>query len=429
MTAGKSILFFVGVVFLGWIGLSQASLEQTAVGLKNKVAQVKRHQLTPPKKPGFEQSTFKNRRSLGRQPLPIPPKPLINVSKASRPSRKVHPDSGLDKRKNLSAPSVERQQKDLLGNDLMKTLEIWESLRDPDAKMSFEDRVAFMETIPDWPINLVKKRAEQSLREGTDIRTIDRWFLKNPPLTGIGCFYYAQGLKVQAAKDPMKQKVLTDFVKKTWQSVDFEEVVLEEKFWKAFRTILQEEDHRERISYLLYEKKHEPVARMKNFLTGSLRTIIDVRLAFARDFKNVERLYKSLSLSLKKLPEFMHDHIRWLRLQGRADETHSFLKTKIESTSLSQSIWPDRCEIVRDLIRDKAHGKSVYDCLRAHNIRQGGSFSDGEFLSGFVALHLLNDPQTALGHFNHLYDNVSTSISKPVRLTGPVGLMRLWEGR
>ena len=75
---------------------------------------------------------------------------------------------------------------------------------------------------------------------------------------------------------------------------------------------------------------------------------------------------------------------------------------------------------MRALLRDN-DPKLAYRVASSHQLTSGGNFASLEFLSGFIALRKLNDPQSALRHFLALEDGVSTGISSSRAL--------YWQGR
>jgi soluble lytic murein transglycosylase len=65
--------------------------------------------------------------------------------------------------------------------------------------------------------------------------------------------------------------------------------------------------------------------------------------------------------------------------------------------------------------------RDAYRLAARHPLSEGSAYADLEWLAGFIALRRLNDPQTALRHFQNLRTAVSTPIS--------LGRAGYWEGR
>jgi soluble lytic murein transglycosylase len=53
----------------------------------------------------------------------------------------------------------------------------------------------------------------------------------------------------------------------------------------------------------------------------------------------------------------------------------------------------------------------AYQLVSNHGLTSGESFADAEWLSGWLSLRYLNQPQRAAEHFSHLSENVSSPVS------------------
>lgn len=292
---------------------------------------------------------------------------------------------------------------------------LWESYRQSPPQASFEEIIGFVTENPSWPNALLIRRAEEALNDKTSPSLIIKWFSKNSPRTARGCYYYAKALLSQKNLKKSQTGLLKALVQKTWQEYDFEDIHLEQSFWKTFKHFLAEEHHLGRLNRLLIHEKISAVQRLKNFLKPPYPHLIDVRIAFLKDLKHAEHLFRKLPAKLKALPGMIHARIKWLRKKEQYhenSEAYVLLKHNLKSPVLSEALWRDRHILVRDAIRDKFKAEEIYHFLKNHGVEEGENFSDGEFLAGFVALKFLKKPDVALVHFEKLYEGVETPISK-----------------
>ncbi|PKP63941.1 MAG: lytic transglycosylase, partial [Alphaproteobacteria bacterium HGW-Alphaproteobacteria-8] len=75
-------------------------------------------------------------------------------------------------------------------------------------------------------------------------------------------------------------------------------------------------------------------------------------------------------------------------------------------------VWAGRrAGLARAAFRDGRVAES-YRLASQHHLLSGGDFADLEWLSGWIALRGLNDPQRAAGHFMRMVNAVETPISK-----------------
>lgn len=292
---------------------------------------------------------------------------------------------------------------------------LWESYRQDPPQASFSEITSFIAENPTWPNALLMKRAEQALNNKTSPQSIIRWFSRNHPRTAKGCYYYAKALLVQKTLKKSQKGLLKALVQKTWQEHDFEDSDLEQSFWKTFKQFLTHDDHLTRLNRLMTKEKISAVQDLKKFLKPPYPHLVDIRIAFLKDLKEAEHLFKKLPAKLKSLPGMIHDRIKWLRKKEQYhenSEAYVLLKHNLKSPDLSEALWKDRHILVRDAIRDKFNAEDIYHFLKNHGLEEGGAFSDAEFMAGFIALKFLGKSDIALLHFEKLYENVETPISK-----------------
>jgi len=72
--------------------------------------------------------------------------------------------------------------------------------------------------------------------------------------------------------------------------------------------------------------------------------------------------------------------------------------------------WKERSILTRSLIYKKKYALAYKVCSN-HSMSEGAEFADAEWLSGWVALTFLEDPNLALQHFKNFYNNVGYPIS------------------
>lgn len=136
--------------------------------------------------------------------------------------------------------------------------------------------------------------------------------------------------------------------------------------------------------------------------------------------------------------------IATLRAYGREDEARTAIRARWRSTKLPESQeddfrdrygslignkdidarraimdsgvgarWKDNHIQIRDYISQR-NWRDAYALAARHGIstENAQEYSAAEFLAGWLSLRYLNQPQRALAHFNNLYDNVKTPVSK-----------------
>ncbi|WP_165769406.1 lytic transglycosylase domain-containing protein [Arboricoccus pini] len=104
---------------------------------------------------------------------------------------------------------------------------------------------------------------------------------------------------------------------------------------------------------------------------------------------------------------------------GRTDEAANILVPLSRLPSPSAD-WNQRQRASREAL-DKGDYRRAYALAAGHGQSEGVAFAEGEWLAGWIALRFLNDPGTALGHFQRL----------SAAVTAPISVARgaYWSGR
>jgi soluble lytic murein transglycosylase len=108
-----------------------------------------------------------------------------------------------------------------------------------------------------------------------------------------------------------------------------------------------------------------------------------------------------------------YDRLKWRRRRGRLDPSLEILFTlpKDPIKLVRPDIWwKERAILTRSLIYKKKYAKA-YKVSSNHSLSKGPEYADSEWLSGWIALTFLDDPNMALLHFKNFYNNVGYPIS------------------
>ena len=87
-----------------------------------------------------------------------------------------------------------------------------------------------------------------------------------------------------------------------------------------------------------------------------------------------------------------------------------FIKNNKDYLIRPDKWWKERAILSRSLIYKKKYAKA-YKVSSNHSLSEGPEFAEAEWLSGWIALTFLDDPNLALQHFKSFYDNVGYPIS------------------
>tara|TARA_Y100000590_G_scaffold452056_1_gene594511 strand:- start:51 stop:1382 length:1332 start_codon:yes stop_codon:yes gene_type:complete len=108
-----------------------------------------------------------------------------------------------------------------------------------------------------------------------------------------------------------------------------------------------------------------------------------------------------------------YDRLKWRRRRGRLDSSLEILYT-LPNDPIKlvhpDKWWKERAILTRSLIYKKKYAKA-YKISSNHSMTEGPDYAEAEWLSGWIALTFLDDPNMALLHFKNFYKNVGYPIS------------------
>jgi len=108
-----------------------------------------------------------------------------------------------------------------------------------------------------------------------------------------------------------------------------------------------------------------------------------------------------------------YDRLKWRRRRGRLEPSLEILFSVPEDPAKlvrPDLWWKERRILTRSLIYKKKYAKA-YKVSSNHSLSEGPDYAESEWLSGWIALTFLNDPNMALQHFKNFYNNVGYPIS------------------
>jgi len=127
----------------------------------------------------------------------------------------------------------------------------------------------------------------------------------------------------------------------------------------------------------------------------------------------VDIAINNVSKELKNDIGLQYNRLKWRRRRGRLDPSLEILFniTNDPSKLIRPDIWwKERSILTRSLIYKKKYTLAYKVCSN-HSMSEGAEYADAEWLSGWVALTFLEDPNLALQHFKNFYNNVGYPIS------------------
>lgn len=299
------------------------------------------------------------------------------------------------------ARAIAREGKDRLAAKLFR----WLDLQQPRSGAGFEDIAAFIDANPSWPNqDVLARRAEEALVDRTDDSVVLAWFALRGPTTADGAMRYIEALR-RAGDNGKALKLVRD----TWAR-SFFGAAQETMFLKRYRTLLGPDDHWLRLDRLLWDGRRDEAQRMLTRVDGDHRLLADARLRLATMAGGVDAALKKVPAHLSADPGLAYERMRWRRRKGQDAGAREALRDAPPDLGRPDLWWNERAFLARASI-NAGRMREAYAVANDHRMMTGSGLADAEFLSGWIALRFMNEPQKAREHFSRLYDAVRFPVS------------------
>ncbi len=301
-----------------------------------------------------------------------------------------------------------------VGRDVIE----WQRLRAGEGRLGeYED---FLARRPDWPgLPLLREKGEEAVARSDDPARVIAWFKAGQPETGAGALAYVRALLAQGRAAEAETEAMRAWAELSFSAED--ETALIALLPEAVGFV-----HELRLGNLLWEGRAKEAERMLPRVPEDLRALARARLALQTDDKSVTALIGAVPKARASDPGLAYDRFVWRMKKELYDEAQGLILDRSNSAdSLGRpEAWAERRAMLARYLMRNGKAQDAYRVAANHLLPtdSGGiAYADLEFLSGFIALRRLNDPATALKHFQNLLAAVSTPIS--------VARAQYWIGR
>jgi soluble lytic murein transglycosylase len=311
----------------------------------------------------------------------------------------------------------------------MKLIE-WAWLRHADGEAGFERYASFVHNNPDWPVSLIRRRAEgrlwQERRDGATIHA----FTADKPSSAAGRLALA---RVEIAEG--NRAHAEGEVRAVWQSepltAEMETAVL-----AAFPDVLTHADHVARMDKRIGAKDFGAATRAAKHAGEDHVAIVKAcEGAEGKSSKGVDSvkadLHDDLAYGLCKLHHLLRNDAPGNNIKGKVATPKGDYEAAVKLV-LSASPedlkrqdtdewWRERRSLARKLL-DIGAARTAYEVARTAAPPTNPYYrAEAHFMAGWIALRFLNDPTTALTHFAHVDDSAIDPLT--------IARAEYWRGR
>ncbi len=311
----------------------------------------------------------------------------------------------IDEKKWNTALKLSSKSRDKNLRNLVKYL----YLIRPSNNASFYDYVSFINENNNFPrINRLRYLAEHKINiNTTNPASILRWFDNKEPLSNFG--------KIKLGEIYLLKNDTTkgsNLIKEGWIKAKLSKNDLK-YLRKKYKKIITVSDNIKRADWHAWEGKHWDVQRMLRYLPKDETALYRARQLLMSRSYGVDNAIAKIPDKFKNDIGLKYDRLKWRRRRGRLDSSLEILFTlprDSEKLIRTDKWWKERAILTRSLIYKKKYTKA-YKVASNHSMYDGPDYAEAEWLSGWIALTFLDDPNMALNHFKNFYNNVGYPIS------------------
>ena len=290
----------------------------------------------------------------------------------------------------------------------------WHRLR--AGRGTFAEVIAFLERRPDWPGEaLLRRRAEPAVTRQDDAAIL-AFFADAPPQTPRGVLTHAEALaRAGQTGDAEANLVLA------WRTMEMN--ATSQALFLARHDALLAPHHTARLDTMLWEGEGDQARRMFDLVPAGHVALARARLGLQNLSGNADDLIQAVPDALANDPGLARDRFEWRVRKGLWDTAKALLRTQSTSAEAlgRPEAWANRRRaLARDEMRD-GDAAVAYQMAARHHLTSGSAYADLEWLAGYIALRLLDDPELALGHFQNHRAAIASPISR--------GRAGYWIGR
>ena len=315
----------------------------------------------------------------------------------------------------LHAWATARQMAGQASDPVLLDVLDWVAMSNDDGDRDFTAIADFLERNPDWPDQRgLRNQAEHLMPATLSPTEVTGYFDRYTPVSVDGTLRYVAALQATGRTTDARA-----FLQRTWPDLRVSAQSQDDVLGGA-GTLLGPDDHAARIDHLIWRGRFQEARWLMPHVAPGIRALAEARIQLANRADGVDAVVAAVPASLQDDEGLLYERLRWRRRADRTDGALQILARQPAALAQSRAWWTERNILARRLFRRGEHARA-YQVASGHRQADGFPLSQAEWLSGWLALRFLGDPQTAFGHFQTLYNNVGTPIS--------LGRGAYWSGR
>ncbi len=281
---------------------------------------------------------------------------------------------------------------------------------------TYAEIASFLERNKDWPQERqLRRRAESTVIARNDA-SVRAFFAVTPPQTPQGVLRYAGVLRAEGRGPEADAAIIG-----AWRNMPMS--TIEQALFTGQNEKLLADHHDARLDAMLWRGAFENARRIFGMASKGAVAVAKARIALRNTEPGVDALIEAVPDTHARDGGLQYERFMWRARKGRTEDAKALLiaaSTSAESLGRPEAWSNRRRSMARDEMRN-GDAERAYEIAARHYLTAGSSYSDLEWLAGYIALYKLNEPKTALRHFENHDAAVRSPISK--------GRAGYWRGR
>ena len=301
--------------------------------------------------------------------------------------------------------------RDSATDPLVRRMLQWRWAASTEAPLYFADIKQALDKLQGWPGRTsMRQRAEQAIFDSPLPASERIAFLRQDggPITGDGRVALAIALR-----DAGQRSEANEIARAAWRE-DALTTATEDRTLQEFSSVLTQDDHAARVSGLLWRDQRTAAQRLFARIAPADRALAQARIAVqVRQRRGLQAAIDAVPGSRQDDPGLLFDRAQYRRRTDQpvdAMQMAARIDPREAPLAARSDIFKERRLYVPRAMR-AGNYQLAYQLVSNHGLTSGESFADAEWLSGWISLRYLSNPQRAAEHFSHLADNVSSPVS------------------
>lgn len=259
----------------------------------------------------------------------------------------------------------------------------------------------------DWPnLSRIRAEGERAMPAGLPLAEIDAFLGGEGPATGMGALRRSEALRAAGRAAEADAQIVS-----AWR--DLSMTAEETNEFRARHAALIRPHHRERAENLSWRGLTGEAQAIAPLAGRDYARLIEARALLRRRANGVDAAIAAVPGGLKADPGLTFERFLWRMRKGRYGDAEVLLRE--QSTSVAAlgrpEEWANRRRSLARIAFRQGRIDTAYQLASRHFLTEGSDYADLEWLSGWLALRRMGDPQLALHHFTRFATAVGTPIS------------------